>query len=381
MSSKKSPQTLAVQAAENAFRTAKPVSTPIYLSTTFHREADGSYEHGFVYSRMQNPNRKILEEGIAQLEQGDRCLAFSSGMAAISAIFQALKPGDHVLLPDDVYYNIYALIKEVYAPWGLSYDLVDMSDNKAVKAALQANTKLVWLETPSNPQLKISDITVIAQLVKQHNPQALLAVDNTWPSPVLQLPLNLGADISIHSTTKYFGGHSDVLSGAIVVKGHPEFTHQLERIQILGGAVPSPFDAWLVSRGMQTLYTRVNAQTETAQQLAQFLDEHPAIESVNYPGLESHPQHEIAKKQMPNGFGAMLSVLVKGDAQRAIEVSNRLQLFTTATSLGGVESLVEHRKSVEGEDSPTPENLLRISVGLEAFEDLKRDWERALVTG
>ncbi|MEO0340851.1 MAG: aminotransferase class I/II-fold pyridoxal phosphate-dependent enzyme [Bacteroidota bacterium] len=378
MSQKQSPQTLAVKAAENAFRTAKPVSTPIYLSTTFHREQDGSYKHGFVYSRMQNPNRKILEEGIAQLEQGDRCLAFSSGMAAISAIFQALRPGDHVLLPDDVYYNIYALIKEVYAPWGLSYDLVDMSDNQAIEAALLPDTKLVWLETPSNPQLKISDITHISQVVKKNNPEALIAVDNTWPSPVLQLPLALGADISVHSTTKYFGGHSDVLSGAVVIKGQEELTNRMERIQILGGAVPSPFDSWLVSRGIQTLYTRVKAQTETAMQLARFLEQHPAIEKVNYPGLESHPQHEVAKRQMPNGYGAMLSVLVKGDAHRAIEVSNKLQLFTTATSLGGVESLVEHRKSVEGEDSPTPGNLLRISIGLEAFEDLRLDWEQGL---
>lgn len=368
--------TRAVQASQHRFEDAHPVTTPIYLSTTYVRNPDGSYNHDFLYSRSGNPNREILEKAIANLEQGEVAYCFASGMAAIHAILQGLRPGDHVLIPDDIYFVIYALLQEVFVPWGLEMSLVDMSNLDQVKKAIQSNTALIWVETPSNPQLKLTDVAAVAKLAKAKN--CLLAVDNTWPSPVLMQPLNLGADIVMHSTTKYIGGHSDVLGGAVVFKETSDLSERVSRIQVLAGGVPAPFDCWLVSRGIQTLSVRVLAQSQTAMTLATFLESHPKIERVLYPGLSSHPQHAIAQAQMPNGFGAMLSVLVKGDAERAIAVSNALRLFTTATSLGAVESLVEHRKSVEGPESGTPDNLLRISVGLEAVEDLIKDWEQAL---
>ncbi|MEM8524957.1 MAG: aminotransferase class V-fold PLP-dependent enzyme [Bacteroidota bacterium] len=368
-------ETTAIKSTENHLKNLRPVSAPLYLSTTFHRNEDGTYNEGFLYTRHNNPNRQILEQSIATLENGKVAYAFSSGMAAISAIFQSLKAGDHVILPDDVYFNIYLLCKEVLRRWDLQYTLVDMTDLEAVELAFFDNTALVWIETPSNPQLKITDIQAIADLA--HAKNALVAVDNTWPSPVLQQPLDLGADIVMHSTTKYFGGHSDVLGGCVVLKEQNELAERLSRIQVLSGAVPSPFDCWLVTRGIQTLPLRVKTQSQNAMQLAQFLEQHLQIERVLYPGLESHPQYEIAKQQM-KGFGGMLAVLVKGDAKRAIEITHQLKLFTVATSLGGVESLIEHRKSVEGEESLTPDNLLRLSIGLENVEDLIADWEQAL---
>ncbi|MEM9848173.1 MAG: aminotransferase class V-fold PLP-dependent enzyme [Bacteroidota bacterium] len=368
-------ETTAIKSTENHLKNLRPVSTPLYLSTTFHRNEDGAYNEGFLYTRHNNPNRQTLEQSIATLENGKVAYAFASGMAAISAVFQSLKAGDHVILPDDVYFNIYLLCKEVLRRWDLQYTLVDMTDLEAVELAFFDNTALVWIETPSNPQLKITDIQAITDLA--HSKNALVAVDNTWPSPVLQQPLDLGADIVMHSTTKYFGGHSDVLGGCVVLKEQGEVAERISRIQVLSGAVPAPFDCWLVARGIQTLPLRIKTQTQNALQLARFLERHPKIESVLYPGLESHPQYEIAKQQM-KGFGAMLSVLVKGDAKRAIEITHQLDLFTVATSLGGVESLIEHRKSVEGEESLTPDNLLRLSIGLENIEDLIADWKQAL---
>lgn len=355
---------------------SKPVSPAIHLSTTYERDEDGSYTNDFIYSRMSNPNRQTLENAIAELECGSTCLAFASGMAAISAVFQSLKSGDHVIIPDDVYYALYALLSEVFESWKLEFSLADMADENSILKEIKPNTALIWIETPSNPQLKITDIAKIAQIAHSNN--ALLAVDNTWPSPVLQRPIELGADIVVHSTTKYFGGHSDVLGGCVVFKESNAFSEKTSRIQALAGAVPSPFDCWLISRGMMTLHLRIKAQTESAMKLAQFLETHSEVEKVNYPGLESHKQYEVAKRQMKDGYGAMLSVLIKGDESKAIVVSNSLKLFTVATSLGGVESLVEHRKSVEGPDSKTPYNLLRISVGLENVNDLIEDWQQAL---
>ncbi len=355
---------------------SNPVSPPIQLSSTYQRNADGSYHNDFIYSRISNPNRQVLENTIMQLEGGSSCLAFASGMAAISAVFQSLKPGDHVIIPDDVYYALYALLSEVFESWKLEFSLANMANEDSILKEIKSNTALIWIETPSNPQLKITDITRVAKIAHDNN--ALLAVDNTWPSPVLQRPIELGADIVIHSTTKYFGGHSDVLGGCIVFKENNEFSNKTARIQTLAGAVPSAFDCWLISRGILTLHLRVKAQTETAMKLAQFLEAHSMIEKVNYPGLESHQQYAVATKQMKDGYGAMLSVLVKGDEQQTIAVSNHLELFTVATSLGGVESLVEHRKSVEGINSKTPANLLRISVGLEHVNDLIADWDQAL---
>ncbi|MCL4156998.1 UNVERIFIED_CONTAM: hypothetical protein GTU68_065939, partial [Idotea baltica] len=315
-------ETLAIKSIENNLANTNAVSVPIYLSTTFIRNEDGSYNNDFSYTRSNNPNRQILENSLATLEGGEICYAFSSGMAAVSAIFQSLNAGDHILLPDDVYYNVYMLTTEIFERWGLEFTIVDMSNKNEVIAAIKNNTKLIWVETPSNPQLKITDIEQISKIAKKNN--ILLAVDNTWSTPVLLKPLDLGADIVMHSTTKYFGGHSDVLGGCIVLKENTTTSEKLSHIQALSGAVPSPFDCWLISRGIQTLHLRVSAQTKTAKKLATYLESHPQIEKVNYPGLKSHSQFKIAKKQMKNGF------------------ANKLKIFTMATSLGGVESLVEH---------------------------------------
>ncbi len=375
MKSKPKFETIAIKSTENNFRDSEPVSTPIYLSTTYKRGKDGSYKNDFIYSRHDNPNRKIVEDSIAQLENGKYAFAFSSGMAAISAVLQSLKSGDHIILPNDIYYAIKKLMSEVFKDWNLSYDLVEMTNLNAINKAIKPNTSLIWLESPSNPLLKISDISAIAKIA--HKNKIICAVDNTWSTPVLQNPLKLGADIVMHSSTKYFGGHSDVIGGCIVVKDS-KLAKKIKSIQMLSGAVPSPFDCWLIARGIQTLHLRVMKQTKNAFELAKYLEKHPRIEKVNYPGLKSHPQHLTAKKQQKNGFGAMLSVLVKASEIESFDISTKLCYFTTATSLGGVESLVEHRKSVEDKNSTTPANLLRISVGIEHIDDLIADWENAL---
>ncbi len=369
-------ETLAIQSTQFPDKSTGAVATPINLSTTFEREVDGSYKSGYVYSRAENPNRQLLEDSLALLEKGAVGFAFSSGMASITALFNTLKTGDHLLLPHDVYYATKVMAEDLFGTKGIEVTTVVMSDLKAVKKAIQKNTAIVWLETPSNPQLNISDIAKISKLA--HKVGAICAVDNTWPSPVLQRPIEHDADVVMHSTSKYFGGHSDVLGGCLVLKEKGALADQIKSIQTLTGAVPSPFECWLVTRGIKTLYVRVMQQTKNAAKLARFLAKHPKIEQVNYPGLKSHPHYKVAKKQMTEGFGAMLSVQVNGDAKNAMELTGRLKLFTTATSLGGVESLVEHRKSIEGEESPTPDNLLRISVGLEHVDDLILDWERAL---
>lgn len=371
-------ETQAIQATEPHQDDSGSVANAIYPSTTFRREVDGSYASGYVYTRDDNPNRQLLEQALSALEGGGRSFAFASGMAAISAVLQSLQAGDHVLVPDDAYYSVHAAVKEVFARWGLEHTLVDMTDRAAVEAAWQPNTRLLWLETPSNPRLKVADIKTLAQLAHHHG--ALCAVDNTWCTPVLQRPLELGADVVMYSTTKYFGGHSDCLSGALVLgkQASDELAQRLKNIQKLSGAVPSPFDCWLISRGIKTLKLRLLQQTTNAQQLANFLVQQPAIEAVHYPGLSNHPQHAIAAQQMKAGYGAMLAVQTGADRSAAMAVIGRLKLFTAATSLGGVESLIEHRKSVEGPASQTPENLLRISVGIEHIDDLLIDWQQAL---
>jgi len=369
-------ETIAIKSIENHCKGAEPVSTPIYLSTTYKRHNDGSYVNDLIYSRNDNPNRRIVEQSIAQLEKGKYAFAFSSGMAAVSAVFQSLKTGDHIILPNDIYYAIKKLMLEVFKRWDLTYDLVEMTNIEAIKEAIKPNTSLIWIETPSNPQLKISEISAISKLATKN--KIICVVDNTWATPVLQNPLELGADIAMHSSTKYFGGHSDVIGGCIILNNEA-LAKKIKSIQLLSGAVPSPFDCWLIARGIQTLHLRVMKQTENAFKLAHFLDKNPKIEKVYYPGLKSHPQHLIAKQQQ-KGFGAMISVLINGNEDESFKISTKLKYFTAATSLGGVESLVEHRKSVEGENSTTPANLLRISVGIEHIDDLINDWKMALST-
>jgi cystathionine gamma-synthase len=368
-------ETLAVHAGHDVDPATAAVTPPIHLSTTFAREADGSYRAGYLYSRYQNPNRSALERCLTELEGGAAAAAFSSGSAATMTLLQALGPGAHVILPDDAYFGTMKLARDVFGPWGMEVSAVDMTDIANVKAAMRPNTKLVWIETPSNPLLQVVDIASVAEIA--HRGGAICAVDNTWGTPVLQRPLELGADIAMHSTTKYLGGHSDVLSGALVSRENGELAQRINALQMSGGAVAAPFDCWLIMRGIRTLPVRVRAQTASAQALAQFLSEHPKVEAVHYPGLESHPAHGIAKRQM-SGFGAMLSVQAGANREESIAIASRLRLFTQATSLGGTESLIENRASVEGPGTRAPENLLRVSVGLEHVQDLKDDFDAAL---
>ncbi len=354
----------------------RAVIPPIYLTTTYERKEDGTFDKDdYIYNRLDNPNRRMLEKSLAVMERGDDAFAFASGLAAAAAVFQTLRAGDHVILPDDAYYGVMVLAEDIFKDFGLQCTRVNQTDLQKVAAAITPQTRLIWVETPSNPLLKIVDIYALAKLAHQTN--ALCAVDNTWGTPILQNPLALGADIAMHSTTKYFGGHSDLLGGALVIKKNPILSEKLRKIQKIGGAVPSPFDCWLVARGIRTMPLRVKAQTATASKLAKFLATHSAIQTVHYPFLPTHPHHEIAQKQM-QGAGAMLSIEVKGGREAAMKLANSLQLFVHATSLGGVESLIEHRKSIEGEFSQTPESLLRVSVGLEHPTDLIADFKRAL---
>lgn len=369
-------ETLAIQVTRFHDKNASAVSTPIYLTSTFERDHEGNLPHGFLYSRGNNPNRDLLEKSLTILEGGAAGLAFGSGMAAIAALFQAFRPGDHVITTPFVYYAAQRLLADVFEPWGLEYTLVDTSDIVAVEAAIRPNTRLFWLETPSNPLLCITDIAALAKLA--HEVGAVCAVDNTWATPVLQRPLALGADVVMHSTTKYFGGHSDVLGGALVVAEEGELSYRLRQIQNLTGGIPSPFDCWLITRGIQTLPLRVRQQSVHAEKVARWLVDQPGVEKVYYPGLEEHPGHDIARAQMKDGFGGMLSFEVGGGLPAARSVAGALKVFTQATSLGGVESLIEPRKIYEGPDSPTPDGLLRVSVGLEHPDDLIADLDQAL---
>ena len=369
-------ETQAIHATNLVDENAGAIATPIFLSTTFARDADGSYPKGHMYSRNSNPNRDALEKGLAILEGGAKAFAFGSGLAAVSAVFQCMKSGDHVLMPAVGYYASMKLAEEIMGPWGLQMSQVDMEDLDAIKAAIQPNTKLIWVETPTNPLLGISDIQAICTLA--HSQGLFVGVDNTIATPILQNPISLGADIVMHATTKYIGGHSDVLGGSIIMREENDWSARLKRVQILMGATQNPLDCYLLARGLKTLPLRMREHSASALTLAQKLEKHITIEKVHYPGLISHPQHELAKRQMPNGFSGMISIQIKGDEANARKVAAKLKLFQQATSLGGVESLVEHRRSIEGPDSKTPGNLLRLSVGLEHVDDLWEDLDQAL---
>jgi len=367
-------ETLAVHAGHSVDPATGAVAAPIYLSTTFERDVEGTYSRGFMYTRNDNPNRDALERGISALEGGAAAAAFASGTAATMSIFQALAPGDHVLAHVDAYYGTSRLLREIFLRWGLQADFIDMSDLGAVKKALRAKTKLAWMETPSNPLLKIVDLAAVAKIV--HDAGALCICDNTW-APVLQRPFDLGADLILHSTTKYFGGHCDVLGGIVVAKDDSEFFQRIRGIQYEGGAVPSPFDCWLILRGMRTLPWRMRAHSENAMKVADFLAQHRKVGRVHYPGLQSHPGHEIAARQM-SMFGGMLSFEAKDGRDAAMAVAAKTKIFIRATSLGGVESLIEHRASIEGTGTTSPEGLLRLSIGLENADDLIEDLDQAL---
>lgn len=367
-------ETLAVHAGHTIDAATGAVSSPIHLSATFERGADGSYPHGYVYGRSANPTRHALEQGLAALEGGEGAAAFGSGLAAASAVFQSLTPNDHVIAPANVYHGITKLLRDLFVQWGLKVSFVDMTRLDEIKKAIQPHTRVVWVETPSNPQLKITDITRVADAA--HAAGAVCVCDNTW-APIVQRPLDLGADFVHHSTTKYIGGHSDVTGGAVIWKTENNLAKRVRDIQGTGGAVPSPFDCWLVHRGIQTLPWRMRAHSENALNVATWLAKHPRVDVVHYPGLASDAGHEIAARQM-SAFSGMLSFEVKGGREAALGLAAKTRVFIRATSLGGVESLIEHRASIAGEDPLTPQGLLRISVGLEHPDDLIEDLAQAL---
>lgn len=368
-------ETLAVHAGHGVDPATGAVTEPIQLSTTFERDADGGYSKGFLYARNHNPNRNGLEAALSALEGGNGAAAFGSGLAAVTAIFQGLSPGDHVVAPADIYHGTANVLKQLFAKWGVTASFIDMTNADAVGAHMQPNTRMVWIETPSNPLLQCVDIAALVDIAHQHGARAV--ADNTFASPMLQQPLALGCDMVMHATTKYLGGRSDVLGGMVVTRAADEHFAQLRTAQLFGGGVPSPFDCWLVMRSLPTLPARMQAHCANAQKVAEFLHDHPKVSVVHYPGLPGNPFHALAKKQM-SGFGGMLSFEVKGGKDAAMALAANVEIFTRATSLGGVESLIEHRASIEGPDSKTPQGLLRVSVGLEHADDLMDDLAGAL---
>lgn len=352
-----------------------PIAEPIVLSTTFERAPDGSYPNEFEYSRDDNPNRRHFERSLALLEGGFQAAAFASGSAASMTLFQALSPGDRVIVSEDCYFGVRQMLDRIFSRWGLRVQYVDSTDPVALRRALVEPATLLFVETPGNPRIGITDIRLAAEYAKSAG--AVVACDNTVATPSLQRPLDLGCDFVIHSTTKYLSGGDDAMGGAIVAAADSEMWRRIRFSQKQCGCIPSPFASWLTSRSLPTLDLRVTRQSETALALARMLQSHQAIETVLYPLLETYSGYEVASKQMRAG-GALMSILIKGAAADAIAVSNKLKLFKCATSFGGPTSLVEHRKSVEGPASKTPETLLRVYVGLERFEDLASDFERAL---
>ena len=356
------------------------VTYPIYMTSTYGQTVDG--HKGYDYSRTVNPTRTVLEKVIATLENGKYGLAFSSGMGAIDAILHLLKSGDEVLLCDDVYGGTYRICQNVFSQLGLKFSFIDFTRIENIERALTEKTKMLWVESPTNPLLKVIDIQKVAEVAKKHG--LITVVDNTFASPYLQNPLDLNADIVVHSTTKYLGGHSDVIGGAIVVNNNEHY-ERLKFLQNAVGAVPSPFDCWLVLRGIKTLALRMEAHCENAQAIAEFLDKHPKVKKVYYPGLKTHPQHKIAKRQM-RGFGGMVSFEHKGTLNDVKNFLSKLKLFILAESLGGVESLIEHPATMTHSSIPENERLklgissglIRISVGIEDKEDLLEDLKNGL---
>ena len=368
-------ETLAVHAGHAVDIGTGAVTEAIHLSTTFERDADGGYSRGFLYSRNHNPNRNGLEAALAALEGGAAGAAFSSGLAAVTAVFQGLTPGDHVVAPSDIYHGTANVLKHLFAKWGVTASFIDMTNLDNVHQAVTPQTKIIWIETPSNPLLQCVDIAAIAAIAHEHGARAI--ADNTFASPMLQQPLALGCDMVMHATTKYLGGRSDVLGGAVVSRLDDAYFAAMRTAQLFGGAVPSPFDCWLVMRSLPTLPYRMQAHCANAQKVAEFLQQHDKVSVVHYPGLSGNAFHAVASKQM-SGFGGMLSFEVKGGKDAAMALAANVEIFTRATSLGGVESLIEHRASIEGPESKTPQGLLRVSVGLENAGDLIDDLSSAL---
>lgn len=367
-------ETKAIHSGLEIHNPSKAIIPPISPSTIYEIGAAGRNSSDLHYTRLANPNRLQFEHLIADLEEGETAMAFSSGIAAGAALLQGLNPGDHVILPEDVYAGNRKMVNDIMMRWGLKASFIDMTSLKQIEQAMTPDSKLIWIETPSNPLMRITDISAVAQLAKSKG--LLTMADNTWPTPFNQLPLQLGVDVVLHSTSKYFGGHSDILGGALIFARQNEFTSRVRTIQQMGGAVPSPQDCWMLSRSTRTLAYRMRGHNEHTLRVASFLDDHSRVKLVHFPGLESHSGHDIAKKQM-SGFGGMISFLIEGNQQDAIDIVGRSKLIKRATSLGGVETTWEHRQSSEGEGSITPNTLIRISVGLEHPDDIINDLEQA----
>ena len=368
-------ETIAVHAGADVDSSTGAVAPPIHLSTTYEHGPASEEIHGYSYIREKNPTQSRLEEALAQLDGGEAAAVFSSGMAAGVAILQTLPPGSNVIFPDDMYVTFRRLYRDFLPNWGIHSTTVNLQNLADLKATIRPNTRLVWVETPSNPLMKISDIKAISEIAHSSNVPVL--VDNTFATPILQSPINLGADIVLYSTTKYFGGHSDVQGGALVLGKRSDLLAKLLRVRQVLGSVSSPFNSWLVLRGLRTLPCRMERHSSNANAIATALRAVPAVEAVFYPGLPTHEGYDIAKRQM-RYFGGMLSFQVRGGYDRAVRVASRVKLFLNATSLGGTESLIEHRASSEGEYSTTQPNLLRMSVGLEHPDDLIGDLLQAL---
>ncbi len=373
----KSPESIAAQALGWIDEKTKGVVEPIYTSTTFIRDSDNQYRSGRVYARDQNPTFDQAEAVLSALEGGHASLLFASGMASATAVFQALAPGDHVLAPKVMYWSLRNWLKNFATHWGLLIDFIDMDSPDAVRAAIRPKlTKLVWIETPANPLWTITDIALICEIAHAHG--AMVVVDSTVATPVLSQPLKLGADIVMHAATKYLNGHSDVIAGTLTTREDNPTWQRIRSIRAQLGGVLGPFEAWLLTRGMRTLYPRVRTACASAQAIAEHFAAHPRVAEVMYPGLPSFAGHAVAAKQMTGGFGGMMSIRIKAGEGAAIATAANVQLWKRATSLGGVESLIEHRASVEGPGTPAPTDLLRLSVGIEATGDLIDDLEQAL---
>lgn len=368
-------ETLAVHAGGEPDEATGAVAPPIHMATTFRHGPAGERVAGYEYQREANPTQDRLEDALAALEGGEAALCFGAGMAAMAALLESLPTGAHVLVPQDCYTGLRALVADFLPDRGMSATAVDMADLDAVRAALRPETRLVWAETPSNPRLCVADIAALADLAHAHGAQ--LACDNTFATPVLQRPLALGADVVMHSTTKYFGGHSDVMGGALVFARRDALFEAVHHRRHITGGILAPFSAWLILRGCRSLPARMAWHCRNARRLAEFLAGRPEVEAVHYPGLPDHPGHDIAARQMSDA-GGMLSFRLAGGREAALRVAGALQLAINATSLGGPETLVEHRASIEGARPVSPENLLRVSVGLEHADDLLADFEQAL---
>ncbi|GAB2177894.1 trans-sulfuration enzyme family protein [Dongia sp. agr-C8] len=374
------PESCAAQALGWIDSKTGAISPPIHMSSTFLRDPDNQYRTGHSYIRDDNPSFEQVEALLTKLEGGASALVFASGMAAVTSVFLAHKPGDHVLVAEHVYYGVRKWLNGFAKPWGLLVDYVDMSNLDAVKRATRpGQTKLIWTETPANPVWTITDLAAIASIA--HNAGARVAVDSTVATPVFCKPLSLGVDLVMHSATKFLNGHSDLCAGALITRVEDEMWERLWTIRTQLGSVIGSMEAWLLLRGMRSLFPRVQWAARSAQQLAEKLLAHPYVDSVLYPGLANFPGHDIARRQMSGGFGAMLSIRVKGREAGAIKSAANVNLWKRATSLGGTESLIEHRASIEGDQSTTPKDLLRLSVGLEDPNDLYEDLSAALDAG